>query len=70
VVEALNLATVGHLPSGLREELGLPWGTNRARLFEASRLLLSAALPVLPKLLREFPPARSADRRVRGLEAA
>ncbi len=70
MTEALNLATVGHLPASLREELGLPWGPNRARLFEASRLVLSAALPVLPKLLREFPPARSADRRVRRLEAA
>ena len=70
VIEALNLATVGHLPASLREELGLPWGANRARLFEASRVVLSAALPVLPKLLREFPPARSADRRVRRLEAA
>ncbi|HEX8053837.1 MAG TPA: oxygenase MpaB family protein [Thermoleophilaceae bacterium] len=70
IVEALNLSTVGHLPTSLRDELGLPWGPHRARLFEASRLVLSAALPVLPKLLREFPPARSADRRVRRLAAA
>jgi uncharacterized protein (DUF2236 family) len=70
IVEALNLSTVGHLPASLRSELGLPWGPHRARLFEASRLVLSAALPVLPKLLREFPPARSADRRVRRLAAA
>ena len=70
VVEALNLATVGHLPAALREELGLPWGPHRARMFEASRFVLSAALPVLPKLLREFPPARSADRRVSRLAAA
>ena len=70
VIEALNLATVGHLPAALREELGLPWGPHRARLFEASRVVLSAALPVLPKLLREFPPARSADRRVRRLATA
>jgi uncharacterized protein (DUF2236 family) len=70
VVEALNLATVGHLPASLRDELGLPWGPNRARLFEASRVALSAALPVLPKLFREFPPARSADRRVSRLAAA
>ena len=70
LVEALNLATVGHLPATLRAELGLAWGPHRARLFEASRLVLSAALPVLPKLLREFPPARSADRRVARLQAA
>jgi uncharacterized protein (DUF2236 family) len=70
VIEALNLSTVGHLPPSLREELGLPWGPHRARLFEASRVVLSAALPVLPKLLREFPPARSADKRARRLATA
>ena len=70
VFEAINLATVAHLPRTLRDELGLPWGPHRARLFAASRVLLSAALPVLPKLVREFPPARSADRRVRRLAAA
>jgi uncharacterized protein (DUF2236 family) len=70
LVEALNLATVGMLPAGLRAELELPWGPGRRRLFDASRVLLSRALPVLPRLFREFPPARSADRRVRRLEAA
>jgi uncharacterized protein (DUF2236 family) len=70
LVEALNLATVGLLPPRLRDELGLPWGPGRQRLLDASRVLLSAALPVLPGLLRELPPARSADRRVRRQAAA
>ena len=70
LVEALNLATLGLLPAQLRSELGLPWGPNRQRLHDASRVLLSRALPVLPRLLREFPPARSADKRVRRLRAA
>jgi uncharacterized protein (DUF2236 family) len=70
LVEGLNLATVGMLPEGLRADLDLPWGPNRQRLLDASRLVLSRALPVLPRLFREFPPARSADRRVRRLEAA
>jgi uncharacterized protein (DUF2236 family) len=70
LVEALNLATVGMLPAELRAELDLPWGTNRRRLFDASRVVLSRALPVLPGLFREFPPARSADKRVRALQAA
>ena len=70
LVEALNLATVGMLPESLRDDLELPWGSNRQRLFDASRLVLSRALPVLPRLFREFPPARSADRRVRALQAA
>jgi uncharacterized protein (DUF2236 family) len=70
LVEALNLATVGMLPASLRAELELPWGRNRQRLFDASRMVLSRALPVLPRLFREFPPARSADKRVRRLQAA
>jgi uncharacterized protein (DUF2236 family) len=69
LVEALNLATLGLLPPGLRAELGLPWGPGRQRLLDASRVVLSRALPVLPRLVREFPPARSADRRVRALAA-
>jgi uncharacterized protein (DUF2236 family) len=70
LVEGLNLATVGMLPAGLRMELGLPWGPGRQRLLDASQLVLSRALPVLPRLFREFPPARNADRRVRALHAA
>jgi uncharacterized protein (DUF2236 family) len=70
VVQALNLATVGLLPASLRADLGLPWGRNRARMFEAGRVVLSRALPLLPGLFREFPPARGADRRVRSLAAA
>jgi uncharacterized protein (DUF2236 family) len=69
-VEALNLATTGLLPERLRDELGLPWGPTRRRLFDASRAVLSGLLPVLPRVMREFPPARSADRRVRRLPAA
>ena len=69
VVQALNLATVGLLPASLRAELDLPWGRNRARMFEAGRVVLSRALPLLPGLFREFPPARSADKRVRAAAA-
>ena len=64
LVEALNLATVSLLPERLRTELGLDWGDTRRRLVSASRVLMRRALPALPRLLREFPPARSADRRV------
>jgi uncharacterized protein (DUF2236 family) len=65
LVEALNLATVGMLPPRLRDELGLPWGPKRERLLAASRTLLRTVMPVLPSLVRDFPPARSADRRLR-----
>jgi uncharacterized protein (DUF2236 family) len=70
LVEALNLATIGMLPPALRSELGLSWGPGRQRLLDASRVVLSTALPVLPRLVREFPPARSADRRVRAQRIA
>lgn len=63
LVEGINLATVSLLPRRLRDELGLEWGPNRRRLAVASRAVIRRALPVLPRLLREFPPARSADRR-------
>jgi uncharacterized protein (DUF2236 family) len=64
LVEAVNLATASLLPQRLREELGLEWGANRRRFVFASRAVIRRALPILPRLLREFPPARSADRRV------
>ena len=70
VVEAVKIATVGLLPQRLRDELGLPWTPTRRRLFGASRTVLSVLLPVLPRVMREFPPARSADKRVRRLAAA
>jgi len=64
LVEAVNLATASLLPPRLRDELGLGWGTNRRRFVSASRTVIRRTLPVLPRLVREFPPARSADRRV------
>jgi len=70
VVEAVNVATTGLLPERLRQELDLPWGPNRERLMGASRVVLSALLPVLPRVMREFPPARSAERRVRKMATA
>jgi uncharacterized protein (DUF2236 family) len=64
LVEAVNVATASLLPQRLRDDLGLEWGANRRRFVLASRAVIRRALPVLPRLLREFPPARSADRRV------
>jgi uncharacterized protein (DUF2236 family) len=65
LVEALNLSTVGLLPQRLREELGLPWGPTRERLLKTSRPIVRRTIQVLPALLREFPQARSAERRAR-----
>jgi uncharacterized protein (DUF2236 family) len=65
LVDALNLTTVGLLPARLREELHLRWSPTRERLLEASRATLRRIIPALPILLREFPPARAAERRAR-----
>jgi uncharacterized protein (DUF2236 family) len=65
LVEALNLATVGLLPKRLRAELGLPWSPARERLLRGSQAALSRVIPALPGLVRQFPGARSAERRVR-----
>ena len=64
LVQAINLATVSLLPAKLRRDLDLDWGPRRHRFVQATRTLVRRALPVVPSLLRDFPPARSADRRV------
>ncbi len=64
-IDLLNLQTVGLLPPVLRERLGLGWGPHRERLLGASTAAIRRALPLLPGMLRELPPARSADRRIR-----
>ena len=63
--DAVALATAGLLTPRWREELGLPWGQNRERLLDASRFVLRRALPLMPSVVREFPGARYADRRIR-----
>jgi uncharacterized protein (DUF2236 family) len=65
VVEYFNLVTSALMPVWLREELGLPWGPTRARVHAAQRSVIRRLIPVLPSLLRDFPPARSAERRLR-----
>jgi uncharacterized protein (DUF2236 family) len=64
-VELLNLATVGLTPPEIRERYELSWGPRRERLLQASTAAVRRMLPLLPSLLRDFPPARSADRRAK-----
>lgn len=64
LVESVNLVTAGLLPASLRERLELPWGPARERAFGAQRVALRALVAILPRIAREFPPARSADRRL------
>jgi uncharacterized protein (DUF2236 family) len=63
--DALNLGTAGLLGPRWRAELGIAWGPSRERLLDASRFVVRRALPLLPGLVRDFPAARGADRRVR-----
>ncbi len=65
VVEMVNLVTVGTLPAELRERMGLEWSRRRERLLAASQTTIRGLLPLLPGLLRRFPPARHARRRAR-----
>jgi uncharacterized protein (DUF2236 family) len=65
VVEYFNLVTTALLPAWLREELGMAWGPRRARVHAAQRNAIRRLIPVLPSLLRDFPPARAAERRAR-----
>ena len=60
--ELFGLVTVGLLPPELRSQYGLSWGPRREALLGASTLAIRRALPLLPRLLREFPPARAAAR--------
>ena len=63
VSAALNLATVGLLPSTLRERFGFEWGPARQALLEASSFTLRRAIGLLPSPLRQLPAARAAGRR-------
>jgi uncharacterized protein (DUF2236 family) len=64
-IEYFNLVTAALMPAWLRAELELPWGPRRARLHAAQRGVIRRLIPTLPSLVRELPPARSAERRVR-----
>lgn len=65
VADVVRLATASLMTPRWRDELGLSWSPARARLLDASRFVHRRALPLLPGLVREFPGARGADRRVR-----
>jgi uncharacterized protein (DUF2236 family) len=57
-VEAIRLLTIGTLPQGLRDELGLDWGPLRERLLGASQGTIRSLVRLIPGALRRFPAAR------------
>jgi uncharacterized protein (DUF2236 family) len=58
-VELLRMVTVGNLPETLRADLGLSWGPARERALVGSQLTIRRLMPLLPRLIRRFPKARS-----------
>jgi uncharacterized protein (DUF2236 family) len=52
------------LPPAIRAAYGLPWSEGRARLFRIAGILSRATLPLVPPLVRHWPSARRAARRV------
>jgi uncharacterized protein (DUF2236 family) len=64
VARAFKLITAGLLPPRVRDLLGLPWGPGRERLLGAAQVLVRTGLPLAPGIVREFPRARAADRRL------
>ena len=63
--EPVRMLTAALLPDRLRHELGLGERALEGPVLAAQARLLRAALPLVPGLVREFPRAREAQRRVR-----
>jgi uncharacterized protein (DUF2236 family) len=53
--ELLRLFTVGTLPPGLRDELGLDWGPRRERLLDAFAIASRLSARALPSALHSLP---------------
>ena len=62
--EPMRMLTASLLPDRLRRELGLTERRLEGPVLAAQARLLRAALPLVPGLVREFPRAREARRRV------
>jgi uncharacterized protein (DUF2236 family) len=65
-----ELVTVGLLPEALRRRYGLRWTGGHERLLNASAAVARAVVPHLPALVRRWPQARAAERRVLGRRPA
>jgi len=65
----LSLITIWLLPPELRAGFGFTWGPRRERLMRFVACASRAIVPRLPRLLRDLPVARAADRRVTAYRA-
>jgi uncharacterized protein (DUF2236 family) len=59
------LPAVGLLPADIRDAYGLPWSRHRERALRALAAVSRRTLPLTPPLLRYWPDARRAERRLR-----
>lgn len=65
VVEAMRFVTIGLLPARIRVGYGLTWSLRRERILAALAGALRGGIePLLPDVLRRWPHARDADRRL------
>jgi uncharacterized protein (DUF2236 family) len=56
----LNVVTTGLMPSGLREQYRLPWGSGEQRAYRIAVAILPKIIAVTPPLVRVWPrPGRS-----------
>jgi uncharacterized protein (DUF2236 family) len=58
----MRLATVGLLPSAIREGYGFSWGPRNDRMLSLSAGLVRNLLPLTPSIVRHWPAARGALR--------
>jgi uncharacterized protein (DUF2236 family) len=67
IAAPMRLLTLWLLPEPIRSGFGYAWGPRRERSWRTLAALSRAVVPRLPRLARDLPPARAAERRVRGL---
>jgi uncharacterized protein (DUF2236 family) len=60
----LRLVTLWLLPPELRSGFGYSWGPRREALMRALARVSRASVPHLPRVVRDLPVARAADRRL------
>src|SRR5262245_33430605 len=56
-----RLFTIGLLPTPIRRRYGYAWGSAHERALRALTAAIRAGLPVLPRIVRDFPHARRAS---------
>ena len=68
--DAAHLVSLATLRPDLRRQYGLRWSEARQRGVERMARASRAVLPRLPRILRDVPQSRAAERRVRAVRSA